>query len=1264
VFDITPDDISRLNDVNLRELIGRLCEAELFRRGLSPVAVTWGGAQTAADGGLDVRVALPVSAAIDGFVPRKSTGFQVKTPDMPRAEILNEMRPSGAIRSVIQDLACEMGAYIIVSSHGSTADGPLGARKAAMREALVDVEHADDLHTDFYDRTRLATWVRQFPGLITWTRERVGRALAGWHPYGPWAGGIVDDEYLVDDKLRLHMGERSDALAQPVPQCIDDLRDELARPGSVVRLVGLSGVGKTRLAQALFDSRIGARALAPSLAVYTNLSDDPSPQPIGLASDVIATGTRVVLVVDNCPPDLHRRLVDLCSKAGSTISVLTIEYDVRDDQPEQTRVVTLDTSSPELIEQLVVRRYPHLSRVDARTLAEVSGGNARIAIALAETVKRSGSIAGLSNDELFDRLFRQRHQHDNALLIAAQVCSLVYSFEGESLSGDGAELARLAALANQSAAETYRHVDELFHRNLVQRRGVWRAVLPHAIANRLAARALDSIPYSLIEQALLQKGADRLARSFSRRLSFLHGHPSAERIVRSWLEPNGLLGDVFSLNELGMAMFQNVAPVSPGSALSALERSSEKAECFSTYAWQKYVPVLRSIAYDATLFERCAALLARVAVDGVDDRTRKQATDIFTSLFPLYLSGTHATIEQRLQVTEGLLRAADRREQKLGLAALKSVLQAIHFGPAWEFDFGARPRDFGYRPGTSVEQRLWYSSALALIDRLAFGEGILTAELLRLLGEKFRPLWTWAHMYDELESFSTKIAAVGFWPEGWRGCRQIIRFDSGQLSPDLASRVAALELALRPENLADRARAVVQGDPTDWEGMETLEADEDDPMAPYQRIENLAIELGCAVAIDCDTLRSVLPDLFVGGVRAASFGRGLGRAAQDVRATWTLLVGQLEQTPSEQLDIRGLIGFVAELWDRDRELAHELLDTAASRGSPLLPWLPALNSSVTLDDRSVERLSRALKSGQVPVRRYENLAYAGTTSQLSGQVLAGLLAEIAEQPDGYYVALDILHLRLFADRSDGRRTPQELLDCGRDFLRRPMFRGRNATDDFNLGQLVKFCITGPNAALVATDAAMAVRRAVESREAYVFDCSEFLAALAGTQPRAVLDALFGGSSEEREAAVLEFQPTPALGSNWTDVIPADVLTAWCAEDPTIRFSVAASIVTFACDPKKGAAPTWTEQAKMLLAAAPSKEGVLKLFIERFWPSAWGGSRAAIVEENARLLDSVDVQAYPELCAVVMQARAVLARKIDEERQNETMRDHARDGRFE
>lgn len=159
---------------------------------------------------------------------------------------------------------------------------------------MLGVENAVQLHTDFYDRTRLATWVRQHPGLITWVKEKVGRAIVGWRPYGPWSGTLesVDSEYLLDEKLRLNFNRHSDAPSQPVGNAIDELRDGLAQPGKMVRLVGLSGVGKTRFVQALFDARIGSRPLPPSLAVYTNLSDNPNPQPTGLASDLIANRAR------------------------------------------------------------------------------------------------------------------------------------------------------------------------------------------------------------------------------------------------------------------------------------------------------------------------------------------------------------------------------------------------------------------------------------------------------------------------------------------------------------------------------------------------------------------------------------------------------------------------------------------------------------------------------------------------------------------------------------------------------------------------------------------------------------------------------------------------------------------------------------------------------------------------------------------------------------------------------------------------------------
>jgi len=170
--------IAELADDYLRTLIGLLCEAELARRGLPVSVVTWGGNQRAADGGLDVRVSLPAGSAVADFMPRPNTGFQVKCQDMPRAAILEEMRPSGVLRPVIRELADASGAYVIASSQGSTADSALRNRCAAMAEAVAGLPNAEALTLDFHDRTRLASWVRPTPADHFTEAERRGRLLS------------------------------------------------------------------------------------------------------------------------------------------------------------------------------------------------------------------------------------------------------------------------------------------------------------------------------------------------------------------------------------------------------------------------------------------------------------------------------------------------------------------------------------------------------------------------------------------------------------------------------------------------------------------------------------------------------------------------------------------------------------------------------------------------------------------------------------------------------------------------------------------------------------------------------------------------------------------------------------------------------------------------------------------------------------------------------------------------------------------------------
>lgn len=1251
MFDVTPDEIALLDDCDLRELVGRLCEAELVSRGLSPVGVTWGGSQTAADGGLDVRVALPFGTPIDGFIPRFSTGFQVKVPDMAKASIQAEMRPHGEVRAVIQDLANEGGAYIIVSSHGSTADIALRNRRSAMRETLDGCTDTEQLFTDFYDRTRLATWVRMHPGLITWVKQRVGRAIIGWRPYEAWSGPAegVDSEYLVDAKLRLSLGAQREASAKPVADAIDEVRDELARPGKVIRLVGLSGVGKTRFAQALFDAKVGSRPLASSLTVYTNLSDDPDPQPAGLISDLVANRTRAILIVDNCPPQLHNRLAELCAAPGSSISLLTIEYDIRDDQPEGTQVVTLDTSSPELIERLVARRYSHLSQVDSRTIADASGGNARIAIALAGTVQRSETIAGLSDSELFMRLFHQRHDPNDDLLRAAQALSLVYSFQGEALAGNDAELPCLAQLADVSPRELYRYVSELLRRDLVQERGVWRAVLPHAIANHLAGRALEDIPYALIDEQLVTGGTKRLALSFSRRLSYLADHPSSVAIVERWLESGGLLSDVMAFDSHASAMFENIAPVCPEAALVVLEGAAHAGTDEASSVWRKFPRLLRSLAYDAALFERCAHALSIAATCGPEDREAKEALDTFTSLFTLYLSGTHATIDQRLSVIGKLLRSDGLRARALGLAALEKVLAVSHFSSSHRFEFGARSRDYGSSPKMIEDITSWYGSALNLIECLVLKEGRLRVELRALLGRRFRGLSLVEALIDRLEGLSRAFIADGFWPEAWSSCRSAIRFDEERHPPDINARLIQLEIELRPHSLLDQIRARISG--------------VSEEMIPGDEHEEAARAFGVEVAVNEELFEALVPDALAGGAGAWAFGGGLASASLEPRNIWVRFMEIFESLSLEKRDTRVLRGFLAALWVRDPELAGDLLDSVFDQPS-LVPLVPELQSALQLDESGVRRMKRALESGLVPAQMFRTLNYGHAANGVSVETLKELLLGIAEQPNGFNVAVELLSMRFFSDRAAQLEHASNLLDASRELLRkfRFSFRSGGEVDDYRLAEIVGPCLVGPEGEEFAVDLAGRLRRAVLANETYSFENTELLSALVKAQPMAVLNTLFD-TEEDQWPGFHVLEPISEHQSNPAEAIPSDVLIAWCDQDGAARYPLAAMFSPFMAQDKDSGGRSWSEQAKLLLAHAPDPERVLAVFIERFYPNNWGGSRAALIEANARLLDDVGV--IPRaLASYVLSAKQKLAENVAEERAAETRKSRVWNERFE
>lgn len=1262
MLEITGNDIAALSDEDLRSLVALLCEAEMRSRGLPTSAVSWGGDQNAPDGGVDVRVDLSKSKKVEGFVPRASTGFQVKKSDMARKEILKEMSPGGKLRPVIGSLIKESGAYIIVSSNGSVSDSALRHRRAAMADAIRGVRNSKALALDFFDRGRIATWLRDHPGLIPWVRQKVGRSIRGWQSYGAWAYASENENatYLLDDKLRVLTRKKESGGGVPVIEGLEHVRTVLREPRKVVRLAGLSGVGKTRFVQALFDGRVGKGSLNPSLAIYSNMSDDPDPQPVGLASDLIASKSRAILIVDNCAPDLHRRLSETCRVPGSLLSVLTIEYDIRDDDPEDTDVFRLEPSSADLIEKLIRARFKTISQIDARTIADSSGGNARIAIAIAGTIKKNESISGLTDADLFGRLFEQRHGPDAALLLVAQACSLVYSFQGEATTGADAELPLLAALIERSVDEVFRGVAEIESRDLIQRRGVWRAVLPHAIANRLAEMALQNIPIGKIKGQLVEGGSGRLLKSFSRRLSYLHENKAAVRIVEEWFGEGGLLSDVANLGELGMTLFENVAPVAPEAVLSLLERTPLEALRKRT-AFER---IVRSIAFDAIFFARCAAwLFACGALEKqsvrVADRDR-----YFTSLFYLVFSGTHASLEQRLAVVEPLLRSDDARHRHVGIKALRNLLETMHFGSNLNFEFGARPRDYGSWPKTQDEVTQWYVSSLNLVETLGLSTLAVAPEVRTAFAGQFRGLWNLASLHESLEHLCRAFARAAFWQDGWLAVCQTLRYDSKAMKKADRAKLAALEKALRPVGLLQDVRGVVLAKNTYGLDPEDFDYDTDDAEVDgIERLDSIAMALGRNTAHDAEVFSELLPELVSGQGRLWHFGHGLAAAANEPSSVWETLVSAFAVVPEDVRNTQVLRGFLDALSKRNLNLMNALLDDAVTHGA-LAAWFPELQWGITIDGRGVERLHQSLNLSKAPTWRFRCLAGGRATDAIPGRDLKALLTAIASKPGGYDVAIEILNMRFFSERQEKRTIDPALIEAGRELIREFEFTRLNRNDDHRISSIIKACLSGDDGAEYADALCHKFKAAVAEGSIYAFDHDRLLQSLFKVQPAAGLNAFFSGTPTDQKRGVQMLHDVSHHDTNPIDFVPSEELLAWCDLRPQERYPLMAQVVTLYAKNGDEPAVRWNVTALAILERSADSVEVLRQFVHRFRPTSWSGSRAVAMEAFLPLLRTLQGHADPRIAQFAKAEHGRLKKEVDEERKRETRDDKLSDERFE
>ena len=1277
IFDIEKDDLLRLSDDQLEELIASLAESDVETCGHSRVSVERSGSINAPDGGIDIHVKVPAPNFNSGFLVRPNTILQSKKSKMSKSAILKEMRKDST-RLTLSHQAKIGGSYIIVSVADDCSPPMKNERIEAMRVAVASDPNKNNIHLDFFDRSKLVQWLRQHPFVMLSVKGMLGQSCSGWQPYGSWSeppSGSMDTLILapgVSVRLPTDRGQKL-----PIEDAIEPMRELIRYSSKTIRITGLSGVGKTRIVQALFDETVGANALDRTTAVYVDTGAEPDPSASAMLDTLIAKNCRAIMVLDNCPSNLHSLLASRVSAASGDVSLITVEYDIRDDKPQATEVIHIEADGPEVAEELLLRRFSTIGQANVRKIAEFANGNAKVALAIAERVPQGESLATLSDEDLFERLFEQRKERDGDLRKQAEVLSLVYSF---SIDPDVTpnELEVLGSISGHTEDQLFCSVNTLMDRHIVQKRSLWRAILPHAVANRLAVSALRSVRVAKLRATFEAPGRHRLLMSFAHRLGLMHDHPVAREIVEAWLQPGGLLGQISNLDENGSRILEYIGPVAPEALLDRIEAEFTAPDIQGTQPLYNpsrttIINLLCSLAFEFHAFDRCIRLLISVA-----DHENKNIHDAvrakISRFFQPYLSGSHASLRQRLAILDECLGSEQACRRFLGIALLSTALADRHSLTSTGLnEFGARSRDYGYQPNPDqlVE---WCRAFVDVAVRIASSnDPDLRGRARQVLADKFSGLWGQEAMRENLVAAAKQINNHQPWVEGWRAVQIAINFDytrrkDKQELETQSQSLTDLAKELRPRDLVTSIQTYILSNGYEYLAMAS-DFDLDNTGTYHNTEERLfakASKLGEDFAASTYQLNDLGPELFASGCmpNGESFGRGLAKGAHDLRMGWRNLLRCLDQSsgPSENFSV--VAGFIDEVASSDSELSREFLDECAAHPK-LRQDLVGLHPRNDFSEADLDRCMARLDDDEVPARMFRPIFWKDDYAHLPFERLIDLATRILTKPDGSDVLLEALSTKL-----DGRDTSQDAL--GQEFRRLGL---KAATQSLRDGHSDLWMAKGAYMNKVICAALRFDGNEMEKEqwlntiisfvdESFIHWFEEAIKTTAGFMPDAFLNCVFQGDEEQQTRRSFFIHHDWVLRCPLSKIKLGDLID-WCQKRTKAGdWGIVASGIQLWENNEDQEGTSIGSLAIGFLEAAPDPGIVLQTYADRVTPPSWSGSLANIMQPRADAIMKLTQHERTDVAIAAKMVSERLGRKIEQEWQHEQRRDKTREQRFE
>jgi hypothetical protein len=733
-----------------------------------------------------------------------------------------------------------------------------------------------------------------------------------------------------------------------------------------------------------------------------------------------------ILVIDSCDEDAHKVLSGLVSAMGY-FKLITIDIGSSTNESRSLKIERTDQRV--IVREIITDMLGETHRQsDIDYLNNICEGYPWMAVRFCKSIRESGidNFNGILPSDFIPRLLFNGNETDKLEYNVIRACAVFSTFgfldddlrpilnhtQQQSLE-EQMEFIRINIYSGQLTSEQFYEICQKYKRaDIIEKRGTQYMVKPTILAINLASDWLLNTPPSKIINILTSLKGSPLGLKFVERLKDLDQIDKAQKIVHELWGPNSPFGSAEVLNSSwGSLLFRYVVEVNPISTAKTLQTvfgglsKEEVSEIFE--ARRNLVWALEKLCFRKQAFPIAAKVLYSFAVSE-NETWGNNATNQFIQLYQLFLSGTEASLQERLAIISYGLSKNDSGYNRVAILALGRGLsndRYVRIGGADKQGSSAPLID--YSPDWDEIFEFWDVAIQILVD-LAINDTTNSELAKEKLSNSFRTLIRDGKIDLVVDAvMAIRQNSTALWSEALNSLKTTIQFE--QLNAETIAKVELLIDSLKSEDVKDQLLLNVTQ--PEW-----FQFDKDDEENLIDRPKINAEKFANRLIDEEIEWLSYLPNLLQGEQRQGfNFGYELGkRYPESKRIEFINLAFQsLDSIPEENRNIDVIGGFIKGVNNDD--INSDVLDRVLSIRE-LNKYAFYLVRILDVNTNNLNRLFEIIDDTEITVSYFKSFQYGRALESLPTKEIIELCQKIEKYGiEGRWVVLSLIFMYTLND---------------------------------------------------------------------------------------------------------------------------------------------------------------------------------------------------------------------------------------------------------